>query len=174
LTDNQIDSVVSPATVSLAATGLMMLPSFACIFLVSHAVKPPARFGGSHDWSCSPILVSGLPGVYIERMVFAPRGGPPFKPSADEVLEAELAAKLARERAPIHPPAAGARRLAWRAVVHTRDRENARTEWHLAACSSPASPLAHCPEGRRLLTSDGDPAGHCLVDAACGLCGAGV
>lgn len=106
-------------------------------------------------------------------MVFSPSGGAASGPSAEEVLDAQLEAKLARARTAVHPPTNGSRRLAWRAIVHTRDRNTVITEWHLAGCSAPGSAAMHCPEGRRLLLDAGEPAGHCLVDGRCGLCGTG-
>jgi hypothetical protein len=103
--------------------------------------------------------------------MFAPRGGGPNRPSSEEIQDAQLTARLARERTAVRAPATGGRRPAWRAVVRISDRDNVRTEWHLAACSDPDSPTAHCSDGQRLLQTMGEPAGHCLVDGCCGLCG---
>ena len=67
-----------------------------------------------------------------------------------------------------------AARLRWRVVVRTEGhldpaRATRPLAWHLAGCAEPPAEV-HCPEGRRLLTSGGDPEGHCLVDGACPRC----
>jgi hypothetical protein len=62
------------------------------------------------------------------------------------------------------------KRMFWRAVVVAGDRDTAQTAWHLAACTAPFEPSAHCPEGQRLLEQNGDPDGHCLVDNDCQRC----
>jgi hypothetical protein len=75
-------------------------------------------------------------------------------------------------------PAAPVRtRVYWRAVVRTggqvgATRERDRVEWHLAACSAPQEEGSHCTEGRHLIETIGHPDGHCIINGACGLCGA--
>ncbi len=104
-------------------------------------------------------------------MVFTPGGGgQPEPPSRDEVLDAQLAAKAVRQRNIVHPAAGANRRVEWRAIVRTLDRNTVFTEWHLAACSEPSNADGHCPEGRRLIATEGEPAGHCLVEGRCLLC----
>lgn len=44
------------------------------------------------------------------------------------------------------------------------------TEWHLVGCSDPTLGDAHCPEGRRLIETIGQPEGHCLVKDRCPVC----
>src|SRR5205823_12949455 len=61
-------------------------------------------------------------------------------------------------------------RLIWRAVVRVLDRDTVQTTWHLASCSAPVEPAAHCPEGQRLLETIRDPDGHCLIGSSCGRC----
>jgi hypothetical protein len=68
-------------------------------------------------------------------------------------------------------------RVLWRAVVRTggqlsASRERDRVEWHLSGCTAPQSDGNHCSEGRHLIETIGHPDGHCIVDGACGLCGA--
>ena len=105
-------------------------------------------------------------------MVFTPIRGAPFDPDdAKRVLDAQLAAKAVRAKSTVHPSSAG-RRLAWRAVVRMRDRNTVSTEWHLAACSASADADAHCPEGRGLISTTGDPEGHCLIGGQCPRCDA--
>jgi hypothetical protein len=70
-----------------------------------------------------------------------------------------------------------AQRVFWRAVVRTggqvgASRERDRVEWHLSTCAAPLAEGSHCNEGRHLIETIGHPDGHCIVDAACGLCGA--
>jgi hypothetical protein len=70
-----------------------------------------------------------------------------------------------------------AQRLFWRAVVRTggqvgASRERDRVEWHLSTCTAPLADGNHCNEGRHLIETIGHPDGHCIVDGACGLCGA--
>lgn len=104
-------------------------------------------------------------------MVFTPSSGGPFQPpSADEVLDAQLTAKARRGRSILHPTPTTERRLAWRAVVRARQREAIMTEWHLVGCSDPTLGDAHCPEGRRLIETIGQPEGHCLVKDRCPVC----
>jgi hypothetical protein len=74
-------------------------------------------------------------------------------------------------------PVAVASRTFWRAVVRTggqisASRERDRVEWHLAACGVPNGEGQHCSEGEHLIETVGHPDGHCIVDGACGLCGA--
>ena len=85
----------------------------------------------------------------------------------------------AEQAAPVAPaPAPPAKeRVYWRAVVRTggqvgASRERDRVEWHLAACPAPQAEGSHCNEGRHLIETIGHPDGHCIVDGACGLCGA--
>jgi hypothetical protein len=54
--------------------------------------------------------------------------------------------------------------------VHVGDADTVRTEWHLAGCQSPAESSAHCPEGQRLMETEGQPDGHCVLDGHCGRC----
>jgi hypothetical protein len=61
-------------------------------------------------------------------------------------------------------------RLSWRAVVHVIDRDTVQTAWHVVACSAALDGAAHCAEGQRLLQTDGDPDGHCLIDGECARC----
>jgi hypothetical protein len=68
-------------------------------------------------------------------------------------------------------------RVFWRAVVRTggqvaASRERDRVEWHLAACDVPNGQGKHCSEGQHLIETIGHPDGHCILDGACGLCGA--
>ena len=68
-------------------------------------------------------------------------------------------------------------RVFWRAVVRTggqisASRERDRVEWHLAACAVPTGEGKHCTEGQHLIETIGHPDGHCIIDGACGLCGA--
>ena len=67
---------------------------------------------------------------------------------------------------PEHPDALHTR---WRAIVHL-EGDQVLTAWHVAACGSTNNRAAHCPEGRRLLESGGDPDGHCLIDGRCARC----
>ena len=60
--------------------------------------------------------------------------------------------------------------LRWRAVVHAAEKETVHTSWHLTACSAPMDPHAHCAQGQRLIETQLDPDGHCLVDGCCGRC----
>jgi hypothetical protein len=66
-------------------------------------------------------------------------------------------------------------RLHWRALVRTSGAlETARAahglSWHLVECADPAQPEAHCPVGVDMLSTGGDPDGHCLVNGACPRC----
>lgn len=66
-------------------------------------------------------------------------------------------------------------RLRWRAVIHAGEKfDPARGQqpvaWHLADCDDPARLEAHCKIGRHLITSDGNPDGHCHVTGACPRC----
>ena len=75
---------------------------------------------------------------------------------------------------PVQPRAAGPR-LRWRAVIHAGQKfDPARGQqpvaWHLADCDDPARLEAHCKIGRHLITSDGNPDGHCRVAGACPRC----
>ena len=74
-----------------------------------------------------------------------------------------------RSAAGIGPPA-GARRVAWRAIVHQRADGSIRTAWHLVTCAEPSDPAAHCPEGQRLMQLAEDPDGHCLAGGSCSRC----
>jgi hypothetical protein len=74
-------------------------------------------------------------------------------------------------------PAPPKPRVFWRAVVRSggpaaiaRDRE--RVEWHLVGCRVPSDAGVHCSEGMHLIETAGHPDGHCVIDGACGLCGA--
>jgi hypothetical protein len=42
------------------------------------------------------------------------------------------------------------------------------------ACTSPADEAAHCPDGRHLIHTVGEPEGHCAVGGRCGRCNAVV
>jgi hypothetical protein len=68
-------------------------------------------------------------------------------------------------------PAVSQPRLSWRAIVHVLDRESVRTEWHMATCTAPYDPAAHCTEDRRLIATLGQPDGHCLMGGRCLRCG---
>lgn len=75
------------------------------------------------------------------------------------------------------PGSQGAERRYWRAVVRTggqvgSTREKDRVEWHLAVCAAPGGEGTHCTEGQHLIETIGHPNGHCIVEGACGLCGA--
>ncbi len=75
-------------------------------------------------------------------------------------------------KAKAEPAAPTVQRVYWRAVVRTggqvgATRERDRVEWHLAACEG-----RHCTEGSHLMETIGHPDGHCIVQGACGLCGA--
>ncbi len=68
-------------------------------------------------------------------------------------------------------------RLFWRAVVKTGKKSSDAQDkvglaWHMARCEAPTSSEAHCPEGQRLLTEQGDPDGHCLEGEVCPRCAA--
>jgi hypothetical protein len=68
-----------------------------------------------------------------------------------------------------------AARLHWRAVVHAGERLDASRgqqplAWHLVECAKPAAVESHCEAGQRLMESDGNPDGHCLVDGECPRC----
>ncbi len=65
-------------------------------------------------------------------------------------------------------------RLRWRVVVRTGEKgkidpskPSRPLAWHLVTCADNELPAAHCPEGRRLIDSDDDPDGHCLLDGEC-------
>jgi len=45
-------------------------------------------------------------------------------------------------------------------------------EWHLAGCTEPGNPEAHCATGQALMKDGIDPDGHCLIDDACPRCAA--
>jgi hypothetical protein len=71
----------------------------------------------------------------------------------------------------VDPPAArDADHGRWRVVVHALDNGTVQTSWHLAECSAPHDPAAHCAHGRQGLESLGDPDGHCLIDGTCPRC----
>ena len=79
--------------------------------------------------------------------------------------------------AKVEAPAPVTKRVFWRAVVRTggpvaASRERDRVEWHLSICTAPQTEGNHCTEGRHLIETIGHPDGHCIVDGACGLCGA--
>jgi hypothetical protein len=66
-------------------------------------------------------------------------------------------------------------RLRWRVVIHAGEKIDASRgqqplAWHLAECANPASPEAHCDIGRRLIATDGNPDGHCLIGGTCPRC----
>ena len=76
-------------------------------------------------------------------------------------------------RAPVQTPRS--ERLHWRAVVHVGGKLDAARgqpplAWHLAACAAPDRPESHCEVGRLLMATDGNPDGHCQIDAACPRC----
>ena len=95
-----------------------------------------------------------------------------FARNRDSSLESHEPAVAPRRLDHLAPPAASQqeKRLLWRAVIHSVDRETVQTTWHLAACQAPFQPAAHCPDGQRLLETIGDPDGHCLIDGQCGRC----
>ena len=68
--------------------------------------------------------------------------------------------------------ASEAARLYWRVYVHPVDGSTSprALSWHLAACSDPENPDAHCMQGRAFLAANGDPDGHCRSDGACSRC----
>lgn len=75
--------------------------------------------------------------------------------------------KRAVER-PTAVAAGDAPRLHWRVVVQSAVSDGGkqapgRMVWHLAACTAPLDPDAHCDEGKRLLAEGADADGHCLV-----------
>ncbi len=91
-------------------------------------------------------------------------------PEADE-------RRTGKAKAEVAPPAPVVTRKVWRAVVRTggpvsASRERDRVEWHLAGCAVPNAEGAHCSEGMHLIETAGHPDGHCVIDGACGLCGA--
>jgi hypothetical protein len=66
-------------------------------------------------------------------------------------------------------------RLRWRAIVHVGPKLDASRgqqplAWHLADCTDPERPEAHCDVGRLLMVPDGNPDGHCQIDGACPRC----
>ena len=66
-------------------------------------------------------------------------------------------------------------RLRWRVVIHPGEKlDSSRGQqslaWHLATCADPRNPEAHCDVGRRLMATDGNPDGHCLMSGACPRC----
>ena len=104
-------------------------------------------------------------------MGFTPARTTSFDPSdAQRILDAQLSAKANRGRSIVHPNANAPRRLAWRAVVRSRDHDSLLTEWHLVGCADWTAVNAHCPEGRRLIQTIGQPEGHCMVEGRCLLC----
>ena len=65
---------------------------------------------------------------------------------------------MPRRGSVVHAPDQSERHLLWRAIVHARDCDPVgQTEWHLAACSRPGDEAVHCPEGRRLMRTTGEP-----------------
>lgn len=71
---------------------------------------------------------------------------------------------------------AAAARLRWRVILRTEgkldpSRPSRPLAWHLVTCRDPQPTEAHCTEGRRLVTTVGDPEGHCLLDGLCLRCG---
>jgi hypothetical protein len=152
----------------------------------SHSIEPRgvARRSGagcvmSEKWTTLKTTSVGRPVSWptfvwsTTTMVFAPNRRSAVEPSADAVLDAQLTAKAARGRSAVHPPGVS-RRVAWRAVVHPRDRDGILTEWHLAGCAGPHAAHSHCAEGQRLIQSVGQPEGHCLIEGRCALCHTGV
>jgi hypothetical protein len=66
-------------------------------------------------------------------------------------------------------------RLRWRVVIHAGEKLDASRgqqplAWHLAECADPPSAEAHCDIGRRLIATDGNPDGHCLIGGVCPRC----
>ena len=132
-----------------------------------------SRFAFAGSRTPTAAALDRCPGAEVSHlcMVFTPNGGGPLEPpSQDEVLDAQLTAKAARGRSVVHPSAPTDRRIVWRAVVRSPDRNTVFTEWHLAACTEPSNADAHCPEGRRLIATTGEPAGHCVVSGQCLIC----
>jgi hypothetical protein len=65
--------------------------------------------------------------------------------------------------------------LRWRAIVRVGQKLDASRghqplAWHLVDCVETARADAHCDVGRLLMATDGNPDGHCLVDATCPRC----
>jgi hypothetical protein len=66
-------------------------------------------------------------------------------------------------------------RLRWRAIVRVGPKLNASRgqqplAWHLADCTDPERPEAHCDVGRLLMMPGGNPDGHCQIGGACPRC----
>jgi hypothetical protein len=73
------------------------------------------------------------------------------------------------------PTPSTAPRLRWRVVIHAGEkidpsRGQQSLAWHLAECGDPSSSEAHCDIGRRLIATDGNPDGHCLIGGICPRC----
>jgi len=73
------------------------------------------------------------------------------------------------------PTPSTAPRLRWRVVIHAGEkidpsRGQQSLAWHLAECGDPPSAEAHCDIGRRLIATDGNPDGHCLIGGVCPRC----
>ena len=96
-------------------------------------------------------------------MVFVPTHQTPAEPH-------EAAATPKRPDHAHIPTSATSERHQWRAVVHSTGDVSVTTSWHLATCSAPVDPAAHCPEGQNLIAAHNDPDGHCLVDGRCARC----
>src|SRR5260370_24165773 len=104
----------------------------------------------------------------------APTSAPPPNGGGEQATEAKPEPST---EAKAEPAAPGRKRILWRAVVRTggqvsASRERDRVEWHLSVCTAPNDETKHCTEGRHLIETIGHPAGHCIIDGVCGLCGA--
>lgn len=95
-----------------------------------------------------------------------------FASNRDRSVEPHEPAVAPRRLDHLAPPAVSRRekRVIWRVIVHLVDRDTVQTTWHLAACHAPFEAAAHCPHGRHLLETVGDPDGHCLIDGQCARC----
>jgi hypothetical protein len=99
-------------------------------------------------------------------MVFVPTHHGPVEPH-----EAAAAPRRPDHAGPLPPSATeGGKRFAWRAVAHMNKEKSVTTSWHASSCSAPLDPTAHCPEGQRLIESQQDPDGHCLIEGHCARC----
>jgi hypothetical protein len=97
-------------------------------------------------------------------MVFVPTKDTPTEPHEP----AAVPKRVDHVAPPEHPDASA--RLPWRAIVHPAGDQSIRTTWHMAGCGDPSAPAAHCETGQSLMTSAGDPDGHCLINGNCLRC----
>lgn len=96
-------------------------------------------------------------------MVFAPT-----RESSPYAHDPAAAPKRPDHAKPLASPDAD--RGHWRVLVHALDNGIVQTSWHLAGCTAPLDPAAHCEQGQSGIESVGDPDGHCLVDGTCARC----